>query len=143
MDEKRKDISYFNVSFEIARSLKNLGFNETTTAFWDIKINDIDCRAKPILYTGKEEKLYNSWQPLIYAAPTRAEVLEWFRREHNYYIYIIPRFDGLDGAQYYCHYSIFKKGAKEECDVNGDGCYEYKEAEEKAIEEVIQLLQKP
>ena len=37
MDEKRKDISYFNVSFEIARSLKNLGFNETTTAFWDIK----------------------------------------------------------------------------------------------------------
>ena len=142
MKEKRDDLSFFNVDFETAKKLKSLGFNETTTAFWDIKINDFDSRAKPTLYGGKEEKLYNQYQPLTYAAPTRAEVMEWFRRVHNYYIYITPRFEGFDGTQYYCYYSIFKKGAKESCDIDGDGCYGYREAEERAIEEVIQLLQK-
>ena len=143
MYEKRNgDISYFIVNFEISKTLKKLGFNETTTSFWDIKMNVSEGRAKPVLITGKEEKLYNIDHPLVFAAPTRAEVMEWMRRVHKYYIYIIPRFDGLDGSQYFCHYSIFKEGAKEECDIEGDGSYGYREAEEKAIGEVLLMLQK-
>ena len=141
-EERNGDVSYFIVSFEVSKLLKKLGFNETTTAFWEIKINNFEGRAKPVLFIGKEEKLYNSNQPLVYAAPTRAEVMEWLRRIHKYYIYIIPRFDGFDGSQYFCHYSIFKEGAIEECDIEGCGSFGYREAEEKAIDEVLRMLQK-
>ena len=140
MNRITNGLSYFRIGFQEARKLKKLGFSETTTSFWEIKTDNSEARSQSILKLDQGEKDWNNEQWFIYSAPTRAEVFEWLRRKHNYYIYIIPRFDGLDGSQYFCHYSIFREGDKESCDINGDGSYTYSEAEIEAINEVIKIL---
>lgn len=136
----RKDLSSFRVDFQVAKKLKALGFSEITTAYWEILIDNPNNRRESILSMNQIENNWNNDKWFIYSAPTRAEVLEWFRRVFGYYIYIIPRFDGFDGSQHFCHYSIFKEGAKESCDINGDGSYLFEEAENEAINEVLNFL---
>lgn len=130
------------IPFNIAKRLKKLGYHYPATSYWKIDTNTPEKRTLPILYIGCPVSDYNDSSWFNVSAPNRAEVLEWFREIHKYYIYIIPRFSGSDGAQYYCHYSIFKEGAREECDINGDGTYEFKEAELSAIMEVLDLIEK-
>ena len=133
-------MSNFIVDFQIAKDLKKLGYSEETISYWEIRTDNKDTRRQIKLYTNQEELNWNNNQWFTYSAPTRAEVFDWFRRKHDYYIYIIPRFDGFDGSQHFCHYSIFKEGDKESCDIDGDGSYTYCEAEIRAIEEVIKIL---
>ena len=130
------------IPFNIAKRLKKLGYHYPSTSYWEIDTNTPKQRTLPILHIGCPVSDYNDSSWFKVSAPNRAEVLEWFREIHKYYIYIIPRFSGGDGAQYYCHYSIFKEGAREECDINGDGTYEFKEAELSAITEVLDLIEK-
>ena len=130
------------IPFNIAKQLKKLGYHYPSTSYWEIDTNTPEQRTLPILHIGCPVSDYNDSSWFKVSAPNRAEVLEWFREIHKHYIYIIPRFSGGDGAQYYCHYSIFKEGAREECDINGDGTYEFKEAELSAITEVLNLIEK-
>lgn len=138
----RGDLSIFTVDFKTSKKLKEFGFSETCTSFWEISIDAPESRNKTLLYTNQIEKDWNNDKWSIYSAPTRAETLEWFRRVHNYYVYIIPRFDGFDGSQYFCNYSIFREGDKESSDINGDGSYLYEEAEKEAINEVLKFIEK-
>lgn len=134
---KPKEI--FNVSFNVAKELKKLGYNMPTSSYWSLE-KGIAQKVIPKLKLYVEEKDYNNYLPLVYSAPTREEVLYWFRKYFKIFVYIIPRFDGLDGAQYGCHYSIFREGEKEEFDCMGDGTYEYEEAEISAISEVLEEI---
>lgn len=133
-------LSYFRVGFQEAKKLKKLRFSETSISYWEIS-SGTESRSQVKLKMNQEEKDWNNEQWFIYSAPTRAEVLEWFRRKYKYYVYIIPRFDGFDGAQHFCHYSIFREGDKESCDINGDGSFTYGEAEIEAINEVLNLIE--
>lgn len=132
-----------HVSYEVSKRLKELGFDLETIFYWKVVINATsDCR-KNTIFCGPEDYIdHNSRGILFYSAPTRPEVIEWFRNKFGYYIYIIPRFDGFDGSQYGCHYSIFKEGDKEERDSSGDGSFTFEEAEDSAILEVLNLLEK-
>ena len=135
------EISDFCVPFNVAKRLKKLGYHYSTTSYWKIDTNTPEQRTSPTLYVGYPVSDYNDSSWFIISAPNRAEVLEWLREVYKYYIYIIPRFSGGDGAQYYCHYSIFKEGAREDCDINGEGTYEFKEAELTAILEVLDFIE--
>lgn len=63
---------------------------------------------------------------------------KWLRRIHRLNIYVIPRFDGWDGAQYDCHYEIYKTGGRRSIDNFGDGSYSYEEALVTAIRECLE-----
>ena len=70
-------------------------------------------------------------------APSLEWVHAWLRIKHKLYIYVVPRFDGFDGAQYDCHYEIYREGSKKSIDISGDGTYSYDEAMLTAIRECL------
>ena len=107
-----EDSSKFFANYQICCDLKDLGFRDCCFAFWELE-RGVDTRTIPKLYLGQPYSYSYQSSPFRYAAPTLDEVTEWLRREHDYHIYILPRFDGFDGAQYGCNYSIFREGEKE------------------------------
>lgn len=70
--------------------------------------------------------------------PSIEWVHKWLRVRHGLYIYVVPRFDGFDHAQYDCHYEIYWPGANESIDKFGDGSYRYDEAMIEAIKECLE-----
>ena len=63
---------------------------------------------------------------------------KWLRVRHGLYIYIVPRFDGFDHAQYDCNYEIYRPGMVKSMDLYGDGGYCYDDAMITAIRECLE-----
>lgn len=76
----------------------------------------------------------------LYSSSSRSVewVHKWLRQIYHLYIYVVPRFDGFDGAQYGCHYEIYRQGTKKTIDLFGEGTYSYDEAMLTAIRECLQ-----
>lgn len=70
--------------------------------------------------------------------PSMEWLHKWLREKHGLYIYIIPRFDGWDHAQYDSHYEIYKFGGRHSIDKYGDGTYGYDDAMMTAIRECLE-----
>lgn len=69
------------VSFEIAKKLKEKGFNEGCYKYYENK--ELKWSNSPWLETQ-----YNSYMPHIIAAPTISQVLKWLREEKKIHIEI-------------------------------------------------------
>lgn len=133
------DYDRFYVLYDQCKILKDLGYSEPCCSFWELE-KGIESKFIPKLYVGQPLSYSYQLHPLRCSAPTFDEVFDWLRRVHNIFIYILPRFDGIDGAQYGCNYSIFKRGAKEAMDINGDGTYSFIEAKQESLKEVLETL---
>ena len=120
------------ITFETAKIAKDKGY--------DIACMNVYLPSGTIMkHPNKIPFNYNN-HPEIYYAPTQSLLHKWFMEKHNLFLYIIPRFDGFDGAQYGCHYCIYKEGEKNEIDTYGDGSYSYEEAFEKGLQEMFELI---
>jgi hypothetical protein len=82
------------VSFEVAKLLKEKGFDETINCFYNINGNFIDNTA----YT---KNLYTNY----YAAPTLQMAMKWLRETHN--ISVRPRYDEVEDEKERIYYVWF------------------------------------
>lgn len=80
------------VSFEVAKLLKEKGFNEPTTHWYNIKgnlINDYEVSYKN--FYGSEK---------VWLAPTHQMAMAWLREEKLILIFIVPAQDGSGNFSY-------------------------------------------
>ena len=68
------------VTFEIAKKLKEKGFNEGCYKYYENK--ELKWSNSPWL-----EPRYNSYMPHRISAPTISQVLKWLRKEKKYHVY--------------------------------------------------------
>ena len=78
------------VTFEIAKKLKESGFNEPCYMYYHIYDNSEDSIAS-LECTGGDSDFVNSYNTFRCAAPTISQVLKWLRNEKE--IYCLPHFD--------------------------------------------------
>lgn len=95
-------------------------------------------RLEPNLQYPKQN--YNQFSDSQFSAPTQSLLQKWLRDERNLFVYVIPRFDGFDHAQYFCNYEIYYPGDVESRDIEGDGSYTYEEALEKGLQEALKQI---
>lgn len=134
------------VSYEIAKALKTLGFNEkcfTTydnygrlNSVWNVDQKEI---AGEQFMEKTKQTLYNINKELndkeFVAAPLYQQVLEWLRRKH--YIMLIPDLDTI--ANCFVHIRTPKDKAGKWVN-NQDNPLEYYAALDKAIKKAIKLI---
>lgn len=118
-------------SYEIALKLKELGFDEECLVTIHSKTKDII----PIYGVYKENPKHTDFW---IKAPLWQQVIDWFRKKHDIYIYIKPVFDNLGKSEMYqwemkIRNRVFIK--------NGD-YKDFYEAREQAILKAIELCQK-
>lgn len=83
------------ISFELAKLLKEKGFDESVNRFYEISTG------QPLLV--RSEYCRNSYTT-DYAAPTLQMAMKWLREVHHIFIYIEPFIttSGLQGYKPYC-----------------------------------------
>ena len=134
------------VTYEIALSLKELGFNEPCLGFFDKELflfclvdQESDCEINTITYeNGLNNIIADINYETIIIAPLYQQVIDWFREKHNIHISIPNYYDG---------WSIDIRGFKQNINLEYHSepgiCLEnYYEAREQAILKVIELCQK-
>ena len=74
------------VSFEVAKLLKEKGFNEKTPASYN--------------ESGEFQEGFGRWNttPIYYSAPTFQMAMKWLRETHNIYIDISPTYSEVEKA---------------------------------------------
>lgn len=83
------------VPYDLAKELKELGFNRPTMAYYDTE----DGKLKPIPMKQEINSFESSDNSLMVAAPLYQQVFKWFREKYNMLITIE---NGING--YYCYF---------------------------------------
>lgn len=99
----------------------------------DIDVSYLPQEVEDMLKTckGYDSHLYGNYRTIEW-------VHKWLRVRHGLYIYVVPRFDGFDHAQYDCNYEIYRPGMVKSMDLYGDGSYCYDDAMITAIRECLE-----
>lgn len=110
------------VPFEIARQLKDKGFNEECLAYWN---------ADPFL----KSPAFNIAKPFVHEwclpAPLYQQVIDWLREKHEIYISVNPS-NGI---------MIFNRKSENKWPYDGtDKKFSYYEALNEAIKKAIELV---
>lgn len=114
------------VSFEIAKLLKEKGFDEETRSCY--YLND----TSKVYLNGSISCNYNSYgfQNICVSAPTLWDTIKWLREVHNIIITIHPNSFSADGSVYYKADIWFNREYV--------SSYDIKEREKKVYEESIE-----
>lgn len=129
------------VSFEIAKLLKEKGFDWECRAFWkewDGKITLCHCGSSHVFEHCHNSMLegYNDDSELNVAAPTLQTAMKWLREKHN--LGVFPSWSQVFGL-YGCRMYYLKKGSQEFYSV-GVRYNTYEEACEAAIKYCLENL---
>ena len=129
------------IQLETAKLASEKGFDLTVQASYDLHYTQ-DSQKHYILDFNPQypPRNHNQFGESRYSAPTQTLLHKWLREKYDLCVYVIPRFDGIDHAQYFCHYEIYHPGDTESIDVNGDGSYDYGEALELGLQEALNKI---
>lgn len=117
------------VSYEIAKQLKDKGFDEPCNAFYQ------EYAVGKTMYWNFIKYLNYNLNPNRCSAPIHQQVIDWFRDKHGIWIEIETIFfDGTD------LYTPFIKGGFKQIELECEG--DYYDALNKAIEEALKLIKK-
>lgn len=75
------------ISFELAKLLKEKGFDEALTFYFDLQDSN---KLKPIPMSDEINKFHSNRNSLMLSAPTIAEVVMWLYEKHGIWIVINP-----------------------------------------------------
>ena len=129
------------ISLETAKLASEKGFNIKTQNSYNLYIHN----DKGPFYRLESNPMYpkqnhNQFSNSRFSAPTQSLLQKWLREKHRLFVYVIPRFDGFDHAQYFCNYEVYYPGDVESRDVEGDGSYTYEEALENGLQEALKQI---
>lgn len=117
------------VSYEIAKQLKELGFDERGFMYYSL-----EQEGKP--YIGEFNHIPESYFPVI-NAPLHQQVLQWLREKHNIHVYVSPNFTFENKSE------LIGYGWDIDCGnyTNSQGGFNtYQEALNQAITESLKLI---
>lgn len=120
------DIKDLFVSYEIAKQLKDKGFDEECIGYYDKVHNDI---------VNQCALITNDNSLNILTAPLYQQVVDWFREKYNVIITVQPRDKKFIGVREYFISDVWRFNST-------DKFSNYYEALTKAIEEAIKLIDK-
>lgn len=129
------------ISLETAKLASEKGFDIKVQDSYNLYIHNDKgpfYRLEPNSQYPKQN--YNQFSDHQFSAPTQSLLQKWLREIHNLFVYVIPRFDSFDHAQYFCHYEIYRLGDTKSIDLEGDGSYTYEEALEKGLQEALKII---
>lgn len=128
------------VSFEIAKLLKEKGFDETCRAFWKVWDNHTticDCSPSHLFEYCHNSMLeqYNDDEELNIACPTLQMAMKWLREKHSQYV-TVKAYNNVARLKtiYYAEVQNLSEPAKNGFCVNG--CL-FKNTYEEAVEYAI------
>ena len=133
------------VSFEVAKLLKEKGFDEKCISVYHdgelrlVSSLGIFCGAgilaeQTLTYTNSECK----WSPIMISAPTLQMAMKWLRKVHE--IFIRPNISFLYPIRYYCEIFCYGDNLKTQQDVTTENFESPEEACEAAIKYCLENL---
>jgi len=125
------------ISFEIAKLLKEKGFDEALTFYFDLQDSN---KLKPIPMSDEINKFHSNRNSLMLSAPTIADVVMWLYEKHGIWISVNKDINIKWSNNYFNYNIISENKGSAFSDIGGTQPNSPTEAYEAAIEYTLNNL---